>query len=314
MELFLNIFANITAPILLLVALGYGVQRLTAFDLGTLSKLQVYVLIPCAILHFLISAKLPLADAVPTAWFTVLQFAAHAALGWFAATILGITGAPRTILTLIPGFNNSGNYGLPLIQLTFPPDYLLHQTVVLSMHMVLLASVGLSLMARHSAEKPKFLITVFATPLIPAVLLGAGMKAYGVELPFTLALPLKLMGEAFTPLALFLLGAQLAGVGANSSHGPLALGLLLKLAVAPAVTWGLAVFCGFPAELIALFVLGSATPIGVMVAVFAARYNAAPELTASMVFVSTVLSAITVTAWIFAMQFAGLMPAMPAPQ
>jgi hypothetical protein len=31
-----------------------------------------------------------------------------------------------------------------------------------------------------------------------------------------------------------------------------------------------------------------------------------------MVFVSTALSALTVTAWIFIMQSAGLMPAMPA--
>ncbi|MDZ4792502.1 MAG: AEC family transporter [Hyphomicrobiales bacterium] len=313
MQLFTGILTSITLPILLLVALGYGVQSRAKFDLATLSKLQIYVLIPCAILHFLVSARLPLGDALPTVWFTVLQFAAHFAVGWALAVAFGVTGPARTILALVPGFNNSGNYGLPLIQLTFPPDYLLHQTIVLSMHMVLLASVGLWMMARHSEEKPKFLQTVFATPMIPAVALGLALKGMDVTLPVALAIPLMLMGEAFTPLALFLLGAQLAGVTAIGERGPLALGLMLKLIAAPAITWGLSMLCGFSGELTALFVLGSATPVGVMVAVFAARYNTAPALTASTVFISTVLSALTVTAWIFVMQMAGLMPAMPAP-
>lgn len=315
MQLFIDIFSNITVPILLLVALGYGLQRQSNFDLATLSKLQVHALIPCAILHFLISANLPLANALPTVWFTVAQFAAHFAIGWLAAALFGIKGAPRTILALAPGLNNSGNYGLPLIQLTFPADYLLHQTIVLSMHMVLLASVGLWMMARHSAEKPRFFATMFGTPMIPAVLLGLVLKGYEVELPKALALPLKLMGEAFTPLALFLLGAQLASVTALGERGPLSLALFLKLIAAPAITWGLSVACGFPGDLTALFVLGSATPVGVMVAVFAAKYGTAPSLTASTVFLSTVLSALTVTAWIYAMQSAGLMPAMlPQPQ
>lgn len=308
MQLFLDIFSNITLPILVLVALGYGVQKRFAFDLPTLSKLQVYVLIPCAILHFLTSAKLPLLDALPTVWFTVAQFAAHVALGWAVATAFGLRGAARTIVALGPGFNNSGNYGLPLIQLTFPPDYLLHQTIVLSMHMVLMASVGIGMMARHSAEKPNLLQTLFSTPMIPAVIVGMALKAGDVTFPTAIALPLKLMGEAFTPLALFLLGAQLVGSMSGGERTPLALGLILKLAAAPAVTWAMSVACGFPGDLTALFVLGSATPVGVMVAVFAARYGCAPSLTASTVFISTVLSALTVTAWIYAMQSAGLMP------
>ncbi len=309
LQLFLDIFTSITLPILILVGLGYGLQRVIAFDLETLTKLQVYVLIPCAIVHFLVSANLPLADAIPSVWFTVVQFAAHFVMGWTAATAFGIRGAARTMLAITPGFNNSGNYGLPLIQLTFPPDYLLHQTIVLSMHMVLLASVGLWMMARHTSEQPKFFRTMFATPMIPAVLLGIGLKYYDVSLPGSLAIPLKLMGEAFTPLALFLLGAQLSGINGLGQRGSLTLALVLKLAAAPAITWGLAVAFGFPGDLTALFVLGSATPIGVMIAIFAAKYGTAPTLTASAVFLSTVLSALTVTAWIYAMQSAGLMPA-----
>ncbi len=311
MQLFYEIFTTITLPILLLVALGFGAQKYTAFDLPTLSKLQIYVLIPCGILHFLISTKLPLHEAWPAAWFTVAQFAVHCALGFVAATLFGVTGPARTILMLASGFNNSGNYGLPLVQLTFPPDYLLHQTVVLSMHTVLFATFGLWMLARHGAEKPGVWETVFGTPMIPAVIAGFALKELNVTLPVSLALPLKLMGEAFTPLALFLLGAQLAEVKANGGRVPLTLSLIVKLALAPAVTWGLAAYAGFPDELTALFVLGAATPIGVMVAIFAARYDTEPGLTASMVFVSTVVSALTITAWIFIMKLAGLMPAMP---
>jgi predicted permease len=50
LQLFLEILTGITLPILGLVAVGYGVQRRLSFDLWTLTRLQVYVLLPGALI------------------------------------------------------------------------------------------------------------------------------------------------------------------------------------------------------------------------------------------------------------------------
>jgi predicted permease len=47
-------------------------------------------------------------------------------------------------------------------------------------------------------------------------------------------------------------------------------------------------------------------PVGVLLVIFAAEYKAHPRLASMMVFLSTVLSTLAVTLWIYAVRIAGL--------
>src|SRR5690606_36131008 len=111
LQLFLTILLSVMAPILILVALGFFVQRRLNLDLATLSNLQIHVLIPAAILYFLLSARLPLSEAWSTFWFTAVLFAAHFAIGWVGAALAGAGRAGRELMGLAVAFPNSGNYG-----------------------------------------------------------------------------------------------------------------------------------------------------------------------------------------------------------
>jgi hypothetical protein len=192
--------------------------------------------------------------------------------------------------------------------LTFPSDFLLHQTIAVSAHMVLISTAGIWLMARNAPDGPSVTKLLFGSPVLPAVAAGLVLKGFEVSLPVAIATPLQLMGDAFTPLALFLLGAQLTTVTTETARGPLASTAAIKLLAAPAVTWVLAVATGFSDAMVAFFVVGTATPTGIMLAIFAAQYRAQPQFVSAIVFFATVLSALTVTGWIFAMRLAGLMP------
>lgn len=307
MDLFLTILFSVMAPILILVGLGFAVQRRHNLDLATLSKLQIHVLIPAAILYFLLSAKLPISEAWPTFWFTAVMFAAHFAVGWLLGAVLRQDRAMKALLGLAIAFPNSGNYGVPLIQLTMPPDYLLHQAVSLSVHMILITTLGVWLIKGGNGLW-SLGSTLFATPMVPAVALGFGMKAAGIELPQPLAIPLKLMGEAFTPLALFLLGAQLSAVNVLSGGGVIAAATGLKLLAAPVISFALATAFGFTHDLVALFTLGTAIPTGVVLTVLTAQYASGASFAAAMVFVSTVLSALTITLWVYGLRLIGYLP------
>lgn len=308
MAIFIDILAGITLPVLVLVALGWVSQRYLAFDLDTLTRLQVYVILPAALVHFLTSAEIPLIEIWPTAWFMVLQFAAHYVMGYLLGLALSRDTQMRHMLGWAVAFANSGNYGLPLIALTFPPDFLLHQTIATSVHTVLISTFGIWLMARGGPMGKSTLGALVATPVLPAVFLGLALKGFEIDLPVALATPLELMGDAFTPMALFLLGAQLTTITAEIARGPLASTAALKLLAAPAATWALAVATGFPDEMVAFFVVGTATPTGILLAIFAAQYRAQAQFSSAIVFFTTVLSALSVTGWIFALKLAGLMP------
>ena len=306
MQLFLDILTGITLPILSLVALGYGVQKRYVFDVPTLTRMQVYVLVPCALIWFPSAAKLPLAATWPVVWFSALHFLFMFVLGWGVAKALGMSRNVAGLMALIALFSNSGNYGIPLIQLTFPEDYLLYQTAILSMHAILIVPCALLALERTGEGGPSAWQTLFGSPLLPAAALGFLLKGFDVTLPQVAAVPLKLVSDAFTPMALLLLGVQLAAIEVRVARAPLLLGMVLRMIVAPATAWAFAWALGFPPNLIAFFVVSAAVPAAALVAIFAAELDVQPELASMVVFISTVVSALGVTGWVYAVRYAGL--------
>jgi malate permease and related proteins len=306
LQLFLDIFTGITLPILLLVAVGYGVQRRYSFDVPTLTRMQVYVLLPGALVYFPTAAKLPFATIWPIVWLSLLHFAFMFALGWMVAKAFGMSRNQTGLVALAALFSNSGNYGIPLIQLTFPEDYLLYQSVILAMHSVLIVPLTLLAMERKGEERPNMWRTLFGTPLLPAAALGYILKGFDVTLPTVLVVPLKLISEAFTPMALLLLGVQLATIKARVERGPLVLAGVLRMLIAPATVWAFAAMFGFPPLLIGFFVVSTAVPAAALISIFAHEFNTEPALASMIVFLSTVVSALTVTGWVYAVRIAGL--------
>ena len=54
MDLFVDILTKVTLPIIVLVALGWLLQPRLKLDIATLNRLQVYVVMPAFLIHFLV--------------------------------------------------------------------------------------------------------------------------------------------------------------------------------------------------------------------------------------------------------------------
>lgn len=297
-ELFGAILADITLPIVAIMALGYGLQGTLKLDIGSLNRVQLYVVAPAAILHFLSAADVPLATVWPTAWFTVGQFFVLVALGYVLARIMGIAGGLAVVTALCAGYANSGYFGIPLAQLAFPPEYLLHQAVIMSLHTVLIASVGVALFAGRGADFGAVAKTVLYSPLIWSVIIAVALKGFEIRLPELIALPIKLIAGAFTPLALFTSGCQLYGAARAVAPGPMVMAVFLRLLIAPGLTWVAAKALGFSDMDTAFLVVAASAPIGMLLVIFSTQYRAHPENASAAVFVSTALSPLVVTAWV----------------
>ena len=76
--------------------------------------------------------------------------------------------------------------------------------------------------------------------------------------------------------------------------------LLLKFLLAPVLTWHLCRFMGLPRDVTDVLVVAAATPVGVLITIFAAEYKTEPEFISTAVVISTALSPLFVTAWILA--------------
>ena len=301
MQLFTDILMNVTLPIVALVGLGFGAQKRLKIDVPSLNRLLAFVVMPAFLVHFLASAYQTIGDLWPTIYFTAIQFVALMALGWFVAKIFRLPAEYAPIFAMATVYANVGNYGLPLVKLAFPESFILHQSVITSMMTMLIVTVGVWMLApkRDDTTLLGRLKVAFETPVIPAVLVGLALRAAEVRLPSIIGLPLELIGSTFPPLALFALGAQLADTGRTAIKPvPMTLVLVLKLILAPALTWVLALLLGMPDDLTDLYVVAAATPVGILLALFCAEYDRHPKFVSSSVLISTLLSPIFVTGWI----------------
>ena len=302
MDLFLEILTTVTLPVVVIMALGWAVQHRLDVDISTLSWLLLNVVLPCALFHFLTSAELPLAEVWPTLWFTILQFLFLAILGWGIAIFCRVPTEIQPVVGIATAFANSGNFGIPVAQLAFPSDLLLHQTVIVSLHSILIVPAGVLILAGQRGGLGEALRAALTSPMILAVLAGLVIKGLEVELPLVLTHPVKLVGQAYIFLALFTLGAQLASTRFSLSSAPVWLTVALKMAIAPALTWMFLAIAGFEAALTDLLVVAAAAPVGVLLAIFCTAYKRVPDVASAMVLISTVLSPFAVTAWILAVR------------
>lgn len=302
MALFLDILTRVTLPIIAVIALGWLLQPRLKLDVATLNRVQVYVVMPAFLIHFLATGKQPIAVVWPVAYFGLAQFLILIPLGWLLVLLLRQRTTLGPMMGLGTAYANVGFFGLPVTQLAFGADHMIYMSVMAALMTILICTVGVWLLAPSDGSGPMAkLRTAFETPLIPSVAIGLALKGAEIELPTVVSQPMQFLGSIFTPLALYTLGAQVAASrNIRFEAVPQVLILILKFLIAPGLSWWLCLVMGLPPDVAAVLVVAAATPVGVLITIFAAEYKTEPEFISTAVVISTVLSPVFVTAWIIA--------------
>jgi malate permease and related proteins len=302
MALFVDILTKVTLPIITLVALGWLLQPKLKLDVPSLNRVQVYVVMPAFLVHFLSAGKQPLSVVWPVVYFGIVQFMILIPMGWLLVVVLRMRNSLGPMMGLGTAYANVGFFGIPVTQLAFGPDYLIHQSVLTALMAVLVCTLGVWLLAPEGGGLSK-LRTAFETPLIPSVGIGLLLRGFEIELPPLVSQPLQFLGSIFTPLALYTLGAGIAAQRIiRFEMGPQLLILFLKFLFAPIVSWMICRLMGLADDVTAVLVVAASTPVGVLITIFAAEYKTESEFISTAVVVSTALSPLVVTAWILAVR------------
>ena len=85
--MFVDILTRVTLPIITLAVLGFTLQGHLKLDIGTLNRVQVYVVMPAFLVHFLATAKQPLSAIWPVLGAGFLLFALLIPIGWLTAAL-----------------------------------------------------------------------------------------------------------------------------------------------------------------------------------------------------------------------------------
>jgi predicted permease len=148
------------------------------------------------------------------------------------------------------------------------------------------------------ATLKRTVIDIFRNPLIIGSILGIVVSLSGIPIPRFVRSGINMVAITGTPLALLLLGSQIDFKQLAGNLAPAFGACLLRLVIVPAILVPLFAFIGFRGpELGALMVVFSA-PCAVNNLIMARNYNINPGFAAQTVYLSTVLSLLTMFCYI----------------
>jgi len=288
-------FLNNLLPIMLISGVGYLLGRLLSIDSRSIGRVLFYIFSPVLIFNLLYKTELPFGEILETMGFTALVIAFVGGL----ALVIGLTfRLPRPVLMavlLTTMFANTGNYGLPLVSFAFGNDAAAHASLYFVSTTVLFNSLGVLIASLGHLRLQDALLGLFKVPTIYAGVLGLLMNQMHVQLSLPLGRAVQLVADGTIPLMIILLGLELAHVQWSNSLRVVGFSTSLRLLVGPLAGIILAGLFGLNPAARQGDVVQASMPSAVSCTVLATEYNLEPPLVTSIVFVSTLLSPLTLT-------------------
>jgi hypothetical protein len=277
-------------PVALIILIGVIAQRYLSLDQSTISQLTLYVLIPALIGDKLYRTTVTLEGATGL----VVGFVITSALLYLL--VLGINHwgkLPDTVgksLLATTVFGNVGNLGLPMNTFAFGEEGLERAIICLITSAILLFSVVPPIL-KGGGWVYGIRLTL-KLPMFWAMIAGITFHLLQVDFPYRLDAGIEQLGKASIPIALLILGMQLASTRFSLGKYELfATGL--RLWVAPAIALGVGIMLQLTGLDLKVLVLQTAMPAAVNNVLMAGEFGGEAGRVARTVVVSTLFSFIS---------------------
>lgn len=263
-----------------------------------LSNLVFLLLIPALLFRTMSAVRVEALDLRPVlAYFLVA--------GLFLAALIVWRGFNRrsVVLALSGVFSNMVMIGITLVELAYGKQGLVTLLTLVSVHALILLTAGTIVLElavarenRRSGGDPQHLLATTGSALKSAIIhpvplpivCGLLFAQTGLSLPTVVDRPLQLLGSAFGPIALVLVGVTLARTPLAGHWQPALVATVCKNLVLPVLVGLSAWSFGITGLALTVMVVAAGLPTGANVFLFAQRYEVEQEVTTASMGVSTV--------------------------
>lgn len=259
---FSNFLTNITLPCLLISSFNY------TYSQDMISKARIMFVYSIIIHIILIFVSRVLTFKYPENSKKVLRF----------ATI----------------FSNCGFMGYPVLESLFGKIGIFYGAIFNIPFNIFMFSIGIMI---YTGKKDlKTLKEVLVNPAIIATILGLIIFSFSIKLPYPLFTAMSIVGSMTTPLSMIIVGAMLSEIRLKDifSGTLVYYASFLRLIAVPFLTLGILKLLNADKLLMQIAVIIEAMPAAVLASVLAEKYGADTALASRSVFISTIISMITI--------------------
>ncbi len=288
-------------PVILLIATGYMAGKqgwIRASAKGDYSNLIFFLLLPPLLFRTMAQSHPENLQILP-----VLAYLGSMVILFAMVFIFTGMNQRGVILGLTATYGNTVMIGIALVGYAYGEAGQAVLFSLLSVHAIIMltaATLALELLRKKNSNAHpikaalKALRDALLQPTTWPILLGLAFSQSGLSIPVVIDRPLQLLGQAFSPLALVLVGLTLS-VTKFGDHIKPAIGLsILKNFVQPLLVLGLGLLLGLHGLPLTVMVVAASLPMGANVFMFSQRYQESEDLVTTSVSVSTVMALFSV--------------------
>lgn len=231
--------------------------------------------------------------------------------GWIVARLFNIKGREAAVFKAHSMFGNTIFLGFPLITTLYGVEGLLYASMFQLVSNIIMWTVGVVVLTHGDGKSWKKRIARVLNPNTVATLTGLLFFILSVKLPALIVKPLSELGSANTWLSMLYIGAMLvlADVGGLLGKKSLYIISINRLIIVPAIL--ISFFAGFAAVsglspdkmVISVIILEASMPCMASVVIMAKELGADDHLAVGNVFVSTIVSILTLPAVLMAINW-----------
>ncbi len=295
MTVLLSIFLEDVLPIFLVAGVGFVLARRLRIDVRVVSRMAFNALSPCLVFTLLMDSRIGAREFGQLGVFSVASILGVGVLAWLAARLMRLDREIAAPFVMVVMFSNTGNFGLSAVMLAFGSSALARGTVYFVISSALMYTLGVFLASSGKRRATDALKGILKVPTVYAVALAAIFLATGARLPGPVRTSIDMLSTAALPVMMLVLGMQFERAARPEQLSVVAVASVLTLIASPLLAFALADLTGLTGAARQAAVLEASMPAAIMTTVLALEYDASPSLVTAVVFVTTLVSPLTVT-------------------
>ena len=289
----------------IIAIIGYAAER-TRFvpDISSgLSRVIVNITLPVTIIMSISDQDvggISFFDIVVVAGIAFAAIFSLLLVQYFFAKLFKVDQTRRLLHSYLGSFGNVVFLGYPFINQLFGTQGLFYAIVYSIVNELILWSVGAYFLNKRSQEPGNWSLKRMLNPNTLSFCIGISMLLLGFRFPGIIHAPLLRLSQATVPLSMLFIGSMLAQTKLQAAIKDSARWFMcfIKMLFAPLSIIALACFFGIASEqansvLLIVAILQVAMPSQTILAVLADRYDADAPYAVQTIFLSTLLSLLT---------------------
>jgi predicted permease len=283
----MTILLSAVLPVGLIIIIGFIAGRNLDLNQATLSQISVYILAPALVADSLYRTTVSWASAVQLLLgYSLISVILYLFVFIFCRLIKTEKKDFQSFLaiTLCP---NNGNMGLPMVTFALGEAGLERAIIYMIGSSILLFIIAPAVLKGQGFGWG--LRLTFKLPLIWAMLAGIWLNWLKVELPFNLGEGMTMLGMAAIPIALLILGMQLATTHFEVKPQEI-LAVGIKLAIAPMIAYIVGKLLDLQGLDLQVLILQTAMPTAVNSLIMVKEFGGNALMVARAIILSTIMS------------------------